>query len=110
MSEQIKILIPAKLAEPEPRIQYGVVGQHAVIDKFTATNTTAEQITFSVHIVAKGQEIAPMNAVISNCDLAPGETCTCPEILGHLVGDGESIATSASAEGVSIRCSGRLIR
>lgn len=107
--EQRKLFIPAKTAETEPKIQYGISGQMGMIDLFTATNTGLEAATISVYIVPKGEEIGPQNAIVSYCTIAPGEACTCPELKGQIIGDGESIATQASADGVTIRCSGRLL-
>jgi hypothetical protein len=109
MAEQIKIFISGKLAAIEPTVQYGIVGQQGIIDKFTATNTGDAEATFSVYLVPQGQEAGVANAVVSNCTIAPGEACLCPELIGQVIGNGESIVTSASAEVISIRCSGRLL-
>jgi hypothetical protein len=105
----VKLFIPAKLAAVEPTVQYGVSGLQAIIDKFTATNTGDAEASLSVHIVPMGEEVGPANAVVSNCTIAAGEACLCPELVGQVIGDGESIVTSSSAEVIAIRCSGRLL-
>ena len=47
MTVSIKVLIPPKQAENAQTTQYTAVNCKAIIDKFTATNTTAGNVTIS---------------------------------------------------------------
>ena len=51
MTVTVKVLIPAKLAEPNQTTQYTANGVVALIDKFTATNFSASAATISVNLV-----------------------------------------------------------
>ena len=51
MTVTIKVMIPAKQAENVQTTQYTAVNCKAIIDKFTATNTTAGNVTISVNLV-----------------------------------------------------------
>ena len=54
MAVSIKVLIPAKQAENAQTTQYTATNCKAIIDKFTATNTTAGNVTISVNLVTSG--------------------------------------------------------
>ena len=51
MTVAIKVLIPAKQAENAQTTQYTATNCKTIIDKFTATNTTAGNVTISVNLV-----------------------------------------------------------
>ena len=109
MTITVKPLIPGKFAESAQTTQYvAPTGTRAIIDKATATNTTASTVTFSVNLVPNGGAPLDSNIVIDTRSIAAGECYTCPELVGHVIEPGGFISTLASsATALSIRFSGR---
>ena len=109
MAESIKVLIPAKQAENAQTTQYTAVNCKAIIDKFTATNTTAGNVTISVNLVTSGSA-ATTNLIVDARSIAPDETYTFPELVGQALESAGFISTLASAAtSLTIRASGREI-
>jgi len=105
-----KVLIPPKQAEDAQRTQYAATAVKAIIDKFTVTNTSANNVTFSVNLVTVSGSADASNLIINARTIAPNETYTCPELIGHVLEAGGFISTLASAAAsLAIRCSGREI-
>jgi hypothetical protein len=105
-----KVLIPAKQAENAQTTQYTADAVKAIIDKMTVTNTSANNVTISVNLVNFGGSAAADNLVVDARTIAPGETYTCPELVGQALEAGQFISTLASATtSLTIRCSGREI-
>ncbi len=110
MSVTTKVLIAAKQAEDSQTTQYTATNLKAIIDKFTATNTTAGAVTLSVNIVANGGSAGDSNLVVKTKNIGAGETYTFPELVGQYLESGMFISTIASAaSSITIRCSGREI-
>lgn len=110
MAVQIKVLIPAKQAENAQTTQYTAVNAKAIIDKFTATNTTTGNVTISVNLVAGGGAAGVTNLIVDARSIAPDETYTFPELVGQALEPGGFISTIASAAtSLTIRASGREI-
>lgn len=107
MTVSLKVLIPAKNAEASQTTQYTAVNVKAMIDKFTATNTTAGALTLSVNLVTLADTAGAQNTVVKTKNLAAGESYTFPEVVGHTLEPGGFISTLASATGICIRASGR---
>lgn len=105
-----KVLIPPKQAEAAQTTQYVSQDGTAIVDKFTATNTSANNVTLSVNIVTAGGSAGAANLVMDARTIAPDETYTCPELIGQVLEVGDFISTLASAgASLTIRCSGREI-
>jgi hypothetical protein len=105
-----KVLIPPKQAENAQTAQYTANGVKAIIDKFTVTNTSAGNVSISVNLVRVTTSAGVSNLVIDTRSIAPDETYTCPELIGHVLEAGDFISTLASAAtSLTIRCSGREI-
>jgi hypothetical protein len=105
-----KVLIPPKQAEAAQTAQYTATNVRAIIDKFTVTNTSAGNETISVNLVTSGGTAGADNLIIDTRTIAPDETYTCPELVGHVLEAGGFISTLASAgASLTIRCSGREI-
>jgi hypothetical protein len=103
-----KVFIQPKQAEAVQTAQYTAVNAKAIIDKFTVTNTSATNETISINLVAEGDAAGAENLVIDARAIAPDETYTCPELVGHVLDAGDFISTLASAgTALTIRCSGR---
>lgn len=110
MTVTVKALIPAKQAENTQTTQYTAVNCKAIIDKFTATNTTAANVTISVNIVTTGGSPGASNLIVDTRAIAPDETYTFPELVGQVLDVGGFISTIAgTAAALTIRASGREI-
>ena len=110
MSVSIKVLIPAKQAESSQTTQYTATNCKALIDKFTATNTSAGNVTISVNLVTSGGSAATSNLIVDARSIAPDETYTFPELVGQALEQSGFISTIASAAtSLTIRASGREI-
>ena len=108
MAVNVKVLIPAKIAENTQVTQYTATNVSAIIDKFTATNYSASAATLSVNLVTQFDSSGNQNLIIKNKTLLPSETYTFPELVGHVLQPGGFISTIASASSaINIRSSGR---
>jgi hypothetical protein len=103
-----KVLIPPKQAEAVQTAQYTATAVKAIIDKFTVTNTSAGNVAISVNLVTVSESAGASNLIIDARTIAPDETYTCPELIGHVLEAGGFISTLAgAATSLTIRCSGR---
>lgn len=110
MAVTVKTLIPAKQAENVQTAQYTAVNCRAIIDKFTATNTSAGNVTISVNLIASGGSAGNDNLIVDTRAIAPNETYTFPELVGQVLEAGSFISTIASAAtSLTITASGREI-
>ena len=110
MAVNVKVLIPAKIAESTQVTQYTANGVTTLIDKFTATNYSAAAATISVNLVSVEGIPGNNNLVIKTKTLQPAETYTFPELVGAALAPGGFISTLASAaSSINIRSSGREI-
>lgn len=110
MGVTVRVLIPAKQAENSQTTQYTATNVKAMIDKFTATNTSAANVTLSVNLVASGGSTSAANLIVDARTIAPDETYTFPELVGQVLEAGGFISTIASAAtSLTIRASGREI-
>lgn len=110
MTVTVKVLIPAKQAENSQTTQYTAVNVKAIIDKFTVTNTSANNVTFSCNLVTVAGSAGASNLIIDSRTIVPDETYTCPELVGQALDIGGFISTIAgAATSLTIRASGREI-
>lgn len=110
MSTTILNIIPRKLAEAAQSTQYTSTTARTLIDKFTATNTSAQNVKFSCNLVASGDTPATENLVLDDRTIPPGDTYLCPELVGQILEDGGTISTLAgAASAIVISASGRVI-
>lgn len=110
MSVTVKVLINAKQVENAQTSQYVATNVKTIIDKFTATNTTAGAVTLSVNIIPSGGSAGSDNLIIQTKSIGAGQTYTFPELVGQYLEDGSIISTIASAaSSLTLRCSGREI-
>lgn len=106
----VKTLVQSKQAEAAQTTQYTATNCKTIIDKFTATNTSAANTTLSVHLVASGGAAGVDNLIVDSRAIAPDETYTFPELVGQVLEPGGFISTIASAAtALTIRSSGREI-
>lgn len=110
MAVNVKVLIPAKIAESTQTTQYTANGVTTLIDKFTATNYSASAATISVNLVTLTETAGNQNLIVKTKTLQPAETYTFPELVGAALAPGGFISTLASAAtSINIRASGREI-
>lgn len=110
MSVLVKTLIQSKQVENAQTTQYMATNCKTIIDKFTATNTSAANASLSVNLVASGGSPGVSNLVVNARAVAPGETYTFPELVGQVLEPSGFISTIASAAAsLTIRASGREI-
>lgn len=110
MTVKVKVLIPARQAENTQTTQYTATNCKTVIDKFTATNTSAGNVTMSVNLVTSGGAAGDSNLIVDTRSIAPGETYTFPELVGQsLEPDGFISTLAGAATSLTIRASGREI-
>lgn len=103
-------IIPRKQAEATQTAQYTADNVKAIIDKFTATNTSANNVEFSCNLIASGGSASDSNLVIGSQVILPGETYLCPELIGQVLGSGGFISTLCdTASALTISASGREI-
>lgn len=109
MSVTFKSLIGPKFAESTQTTQYTASGTRTAIDKLTALNVTASNVTFSVNLLGVGGAASSSNLIVDGVTIAPGETRNfAKELTGHTLENGEAISTLASSpSAIAIRCSGR---
>lgn len=109
MTVTAKPLIAAKQAENAQTTQYTApTGTRTILDKFTATNTSAASVTLSVNLVTSAGTAGDSNLIVKTKALAASETYTFPELVGHVLNPGDFISTIASAAtSVTIRAAGR---
>lgn len=110
MTVTVKNLIPAKQAENTQTTQYTATNCQTIIDKFTVTNTSAGNETISIYIVPSAGAASDSNIYLDTRTIAPNETYTCPELVGHVMIVDSFISTIASAaSSLTIAASGREI-
>jgi hypothetical protein len=110
MSVTVKTLVPSKQAENTQTTQYTATNCKTIIDKFTATNTSAGNLTLSVNLVSSGGSAGVDNLIVDSRTIAPDETYTFPELVGQVLEPGGFISAIASAAtALTIRASGREI-
>ncbi len=104
-------LVPAKFAENAQTTQYTApTGTRAIVDKATVVNTTAATASFSINVVPASGSASDANLVLDTRAIAPFETYTCPELVGHVLEPGGFISTLASASSaLAFRVSGRQV-
>lgn len=110
MTVKVLNIIPRKQAEAVQTGQYTAQNCKTIIDKLTVTNTSAVNAVISVNLVASGGVAGDSNLVLKTRAVAPGETYTCPEVVGQVLESGGFISTLAgTAAALTISASGREI-
>ena len=77
-----------------------------IVDKFTLASFHTTTSVVTVYIVPSGGAAADGNAVL-NKTLAAHETYICPEVVGQILAQGDSIVATSSTNYTSARASGR---
>lgn len=110
MAITVSNIIAPKEAEGTQVTQYtSPTSSETIIDKFTATNTSAGALTISVNLVTLADTAGDQNLIVELKSIQPGESYLFPEIVGHTLDAGDFISTIASAgTGMTIRASGRI--
>jgi len=110
MTVTARTLVPVKTAETTLTTQYTAINVTSIIDKFTATNYTANDATLTVYLTNPAESPATASMIVKEQIIGGGETYTFPELSGHVLEPGGRIATLANtALALNIRASGREI-
>lgn len=109
MTVIVKPLIDSKQMEAAQTTQYTATNCTTIIDKFTATNTSAANALISVNLVASGGSAGATNLIVDSQAIAPDQTYTFPELVGQVLAPGGFISTTGTATSLTIRASGREI-
>jgi len=109
MTTTVDDIIPAKNAESSNTTQYTSTNKKTIIDKFTATNTTGGALTLSINLVTSGGSAGATNLIVDAQSINANSTYVSTEVVGHTLDSGDFISTNASATGVTIRASGRIV-
>lgn len=109
MTVTVDDIIPAKNAESVDTDQYTSTNVKTIIDKFTATNTTGGALTLSINLVPSGGSVGATNLIVDAVSIATNATYVSTEVVGHTLDSGDVISTNASATGITIRASGRIV-
>lgn len=110
MAVLVKNIIPRKQAENAQTTQYTAVNCKTIIDKFTATNTSASNASISVNLISSGGSASDSNLIVKTRTLVPNETYTFPELVGQCLESGGFISTLASSgSSLTISATGREI-
>ena len=108
MAVNVKNIIPPKQVEASQTTQYTASNCKCIIDKFTATNTSAANVVFSVNLITPSGTAGDANLILDARTLFPNETYTCPELVGQILEAGGRNSTFAGAAGsITIMASGR---
>ena len=108
MTVTVKVLVSAQTANNTQSTVYTANGVTAIIDKFTATNYSANAATISVNLVNPSGSAGNDNLIVKTKTLQASETYTFPELVGHVLNPGGFISTIAgTASAINIRVSGR---
>jgi hypothetical protein len=108
MTVIVKNIVPAIVAANTQTTQYTAFGVTTIIDKFTATNFSANAASISVNLVTVGGSAGDANLITKTKTLQPSEVYTFPELVGQVLNPGGFISTLASAGGaINVRVSGR---
>lgn len=110
MTVTVKNIIPRKQAESVQTGQYFASGCKTIIDKFTVTNTSSANAQLSVNLIAALGVAGNSNLILDARTIAPGDTYSCPELVGQTLEPSGTISTLASAaNALTISASGREI-
>ena len=90
-------IIPRKYCENVATAQYTATNCKTVIDKFTVTNVSAGNVTFSAHLVPSGGSTSNSNLIIQNQTVTPGQCYDAYELVGQSLLPGGFIVCVASA-------------
>jgi len=110
MTATAKPLIDALLVLAATTTQYTSPGggKGTILDKVSGTNTTGAAATITVYLVKSGGAAGAANTITSAQSISAGQAYTFPELVGHLLGPGDFIATaSGTNNAITLRASGR---
>ncbi len=106
----IRKLVAAQQLTGSNATYYTATNVRTVIDKCTVTNTTSGAVTLTLDIVDSGGSAGATERIISAKSISAGETYRCPEMVGQVLENGDTIQGLASAAtSLTIRISGREI-
>lgn len=108
MSVIAKNLYPStQLTGAQTTIYTAPTGARALLDKLTAYNASGGNVAVTVHLCPSGGTAGITN-VVAFRTIAPGETYTFPEVVGHVLNTGQFVSVLAgTGAAINMRLSGR---
>jgi len=107
MAPGSKVLVDSKFMANTQTPQYTSVNVNTTISSATITNQSGSNVYFSLNLVPGGQSVGSSNIMIKEKNLAPGQSYSCPEIVGQVLGSGGVISTIAqTASALTMKISG----
>lgn len=109
MSVTADLLVAAGYAANSETTIYTSTGLRTILDKFTVYNSHTAPVSYVVKLVPSGISAAASHIIV-NKTVAPGETYTLPEVIGHVLEAGGFISETAdTASKLVRRVSGRKV-
>lgn len=102
MSVTAKPLVASGYAASSETTIYTAASVRTIIDKFTVFNTDTAPITYTVKLVPFGGTAGASNAIVTKV-VAPNETYTLPEVIGHVLESGGFVSELASTASKLVR-------
>lgn len=110
MATSPRKLVPAQQLTISNATYYTATNVYTLIDSALLCNTTGGAVTATIDLVDSGGSAGVTERVISARSIAAGETYLCPELVGQILGPGDTIqGLAGSATSITIRISGREI-
>jgi hypothetical protein len=102
MSVTAKPLVGSGYAASSETTIYTSTGARTILDKFTVYNSDTAPITYVVKLVPVGGTAGASHVIVSKV-VAPSETYTLPEVIGHVLEPGGFISEVASTASKLVR-------
>ena len=96
------LAVSAYAASSETTIYTAPAGIRTILDKYTVHNTDTAPITYTVKLVPSGGTAAANHKVVVKT-VAPDETYTLPEAIGHVLEPGGFVSELASTASKLVR-------
>jgi hypothetical protein len=96
-----------QVAAAETTIYTAPANTRTLLDKLTAVNVSAANVTFIVRLVVAAGTAGGTNTV-ATMTLGAGQTYNVPEVVGHVLNPGDFVSVLAgAATSINVRMSGR---
>ena len=96
------LAVAAYSASSETTIDTAPAGTRTILDKYTVYNTDTAPITYTVKLVPNGGAAGANHTIVVKT-VAPGETYTLPEVIGHVLEIGGFVSELASTASKLVR-------
>lgn len=110
MTTSAQSLVPSTTLTDTADVYYTSDSVKTILDKVTVCNpTNAFNVTIDVHLVPSGGAPSAANLIVVGKTVFTNTTYTFPEVVGHVMGAGETLAVKCTNTEAILRVSGRVI-